>query len=188
MMADPANNPHPPARLPEASGKSRSAIGKAFAGARWLASGPADWVSMRRISRGWSFIGDLLGIARRGPLRDPRWKTEEQGRFDLRATAFSYGLSVAQLEAQLRARQRHTARVAYLAFTLAWLLLVGWVWQSLTTPWTVVRATSSVYFLPFCGLLFLISFHNALLNFQIRSRTMASWRDYIATDEKFWPC
>lgn len=186
-MPIPLKNPLPEERLPESSKKPRSIIGKAFRGTQWLATGPADWVGTRRIRRGLSFIGDLFGILRRGPLPEPRFKTEGPGIFDLQATAFSYGVPVAQLEAQLRARQRHTARVAYVTFVLAWMFLAGWVWQSLTTPWTAMRVTSCLYFLPFCGLLFLMSFHNALLNFQIRSRRLASWRDYISTDERFWP-
>jgi len=178
----------PGARGPEASPPRRSSIAKVVRGTRWLATGPADWVSLQRIRRSWSFIGDLLGSLRGGPLRDPRFKTEGAGLFDLQATAFCYGVSVAQLEAILRTRQRHTARVAYVTFALAWLLLAGWVWHSLITLWTVMRATSSLYFLPYCGLLFLISFHSALTNFQIRSRRLASWRDYLSTNDRFWPC
>jgi hypothetical protein len=51
-----------------------------------------------------------------------------------------------------------------------------------------MRITSALYFLPFCALFFLIAFHNALLNFQIRIGRLASWREYLATTEKFWPC
>ena len=45
----------------------------------------------------------------------------------------------------------------------------------------------SVEFLPFCVLFFLVAFNNALLNFQIRMRRLATWRDYLLTSESFWP-
>ena len=45
----------------------------------------------------------------------------------------------------------------------------------------------SVEFLPFCLLFFLVAFNNALLNFQIRMRRLATWRDYLLTSESFWP-
>jgi hypothetical protein len=40
---------------------------------------------------------------------------------------------------------------------------------------------------PFCALSLLVAFYNALLNFQIRTGRMASWREYLATREPFWP-
>jgi hypothetical protein len=44
-----------------------------------------------------------------------------------------------------------------------------------------------VEFLPFCMLFFLIAFYNALLNFQIRMRRLLSCREYLLTNESFWP-
>jgi hypothetical protein len=42
-------------------------------------------------------------------------------------------------------------------------------------------------FLPFCALFYLLAFYNALLNFQMRIGRAASWREYLATSEPFWP-
>lgn len=143
---------------------------------------------MRRIRCGWSFIGDLVCILRGGPARDARFKTEDGGVFDVHATAFSYGMSVPELEARLRSRRLQTARIAYATFALAWLFLCSWIWHAVASPLTAMRVTSALYFLPFCGLFFLIAFYNALLNFQIRTGRLASWRAYLATTETFWPC
>ena len=173
---------------PEDRKSRRSFFGKVFRGTGWLAAGPVDWVGTRRIRRSWSFIRDLVSILRRGPTSDNRFKTQGGGAFDVRATAFSYGMSVPELEARLQSRRLQTARIAYAAFTLAWLFLCGWVWHALASPLTAMRVTSALYFLPFCALFFLIAFHNALLNFQIRTGRLASWREYLATTEKFWPC
>ena len=55
------------------------------------------------------------------------------------------------------------------------------------TRWTISRMVLSVEFLPFCVLFFLVAFYNALLNFQIRTRRQATWREYLLTSESFWP-
>jgi hypothetical protein len=107
--------------------------------------------------------------------------------FDMQATAFSYGVSVHQLEAMLAARRRQTALIAYAALAFGGLFVVGWIWHALSSPWTATRITSALYFLPFCAVFFLMAFYNALLNFQIRSGRLASWREYLATPAGFWP-
>ena len=78
-------------------------------------------------------------------------------------------------------------RIAYATFALAWLFLCSWIWHAVASPLTAMRVTSALYFLPFCGLFFLIAFYNALLNFQIRTGRLASWRAYLATTETFCP-
>jgi hypothetical protein len=42
-------------------------------------------------------------------------------------------------------------------------------------------------FLPFLSLFLLVAFYNALLNFQIRMRRSASWREFLLTDDGFLP-
>ena len=189
-MAIPLNGPSlPPDRPlpPDPSRKRRSFLGKVLHGAGWMAAGPVDWVGTRRIARSASFIGDLWSLLRGGPPRDTRFKTEPDRGFDLRATAFSYGVSVEELSERFAARRRQTARLAYATFAMAWLFLLGWTWQALLSPWTTTRVTSMVYFLPFCVLFFLVAFYNALLNYQIRTGRLASWREYLSTSEGFWP-
>jgi hypothetical protein len=181
---DPGSSEPPP----EDGKRRRSFFGKVFSGTGWLAAGPVDWVGTRRIRRSWSFIRDLVFILRRGPTSDNLFKTQGSGAFDVRATAFSYGMSVSELEARLQSRRLQTARIAYATFTLAWLFLFGWIWHAVASPLAAMRVTSALYVLPFCALFFLIALYNALLNFQIRIGRLASWREYLATTEKFWPC
>ena len=185
-MAIPLGDPglSPP---PQPTSKRWSVFRRAFRGAGWVGGSIPDWMGVRRISRSGAFIGHLLGLLRGGPRRDDRFKVGEGGRFNLPGAALAYGVSVSELEARLVAQRRRTARIAYAAFALACLFFAGWLWQALSSPWNAVRIASMVYFLPFCALLVLVGFYHALLNFQIRIGRMASWREYLATDEPFWP-
>ena len=167
--------------------RKRPFFGKLFHGTGWLMAAPFAWTGAYRIKRSWSLIGDLVGIIRTGPARDKRFKTEGQSALDLQATAFNYGMPVCQLEAMLAARRTQTARIAYSALALGLLFLIGWMWHALSSPWTTTRVTSALYFLPFCAVFFLMAFYNALLNFQIRSGKLASWHEYLATSDGFWP-
>jgi hypothetical protein len=177
-------NPRPPA---EETPRRRSLFGKLFYGTGWLVATPFAWSGANRIKRGWSLIGDLFRLMRAGPAQDKRFKTEGRSAFDLQGTAFSYGIPVRQLEARLAARRLQTARIAYTALALGALFLVGWIWHALSSPWTATRIASALYFLPFCAVFFLVAFYNALLNYQIRSGRLASWREYLATSDGFWP-
>lgn len=47
--------------------KRRSRFGRAFGGVRWLAAAPGEWLGVRVLSRGASFISGLAG--RRAPAR-----------------------------------------------------------------------------------------------------------------------
>jgi len=42
-------------------------------------------------------------------------------------------------------------------------------------------------FLPFLSLFSLVAFYNALLNFQIRMRRTANWREFLSTEKGFFP-
>jgi hypothetical protein len=169
------------------SEKRRSLLGRVFRGIRWLTAGPVDWVGLRGISRGASFVRDLSVTLRAGAQRDPRVRASKDGGYDLEATAFFHGISLFELEAQLKVRRRQTARIAYATFALGCIFLTAWIWEALSSPWTAMRVVLALEFLPFCALFFLLAFYNALLNFQIRIVRTASWREYLATDKPFWP-
>lgn len=167
--------------------KRRSWFGRAFSGVQWLAAAPGEWLGVRVLSRGASFISKLAGLARAGVARDRRFKADADGEFDLRASAFSYGVSVHALEARLRARRRQTALLAYALFGLALLFLLAWARATLSAPLSASRLMLAFDFLPFGLLFFLMAFYQALVNFQIRVRRTAGWREYLTTDEKFLP-
>ncbi len=179
--------PRRPRQTPSRSRKQRSVFGRMFRGLGWLAATPVHWSGSDRILRSAGFIGNLLTALRGRPHRSEGLKALDGGGLDLDAAAFVDGLSAHQLQARLAARRRETARIAYTTFALAWGFLLAWVWRALETPWSAARVTMAVEFLPFCAVFFLVAFHNALLNFQVRIGRMASWREYLETTEPFWP-
>ena len=164
-----------------------SAFRRALGRIGWLLAAQVDWAVAKSISRGASFIRELFGTMRARRQRDPRFKIGEAGSFDLMATAFSCGMTLPQLEARLATRRKETARIAYAMFALASVFLLAWVREALSSRWTISRVVLGVEFLPLCVLFVLIGFYNALLNFQIRMRRLADWRDYLLTNESFWP-
>lgn len=177
----------PPGAPPEPPPKRRSALRRVFRGIGWLSAGPVDWLGVGRIRRGGAFIADLATLLRTGPVRDTKFRTGDDGAFDLQASAFLHGISVEELNRRLRARRRQTARIAYAGFALGCAFLIAWLWQALSSPWTANRVVAAMEFLPFVLLCFLASFQNALLNYQVRVGRLASWWDYLCTTRHFLP-
>ena len=167
--------------------RRRSLLRRAFGSIGGLCSGPVHWAGLRSISHSASLIRDLSAAVRSGSQRDGRLRTSGDGCFDLNSTAFLSGISVPELERRLKARRRQTALIAYTTLALACLFLTAWVCEALSSPWTEARIALALEFLPFCALFLLLAFYNALLNFQIRVGRAASWREFLATSEPFWP-
>ena len=176
-----------PVRDPGPPPPSRPFVRKVVRAARWLVPGPWVWFGGPRIMRGGRLIHGYVDALSPPKRRDRRFKTEEDGRFDLGATAMWHGVSDVELRRRLFARRRQTARLAYATFVVGALFLLAWLWRALSSPMTLVRMMSALEFLPFCLLFFLLSFYNALLNFQIRMGHTAGWREYLSTSEPFWP-
>ena len=84
-------------------------------------------------TQGALFIGDLTARAHARPVRNPRFEIEDEGNFDLRATAFSMGMTVKQLERRPADRRRQTAMMAYLLGAFGLIFFGGWMIQ-LYTP------------------------------------------------------
>lgn len=172
---------------PEPPARRRGVFRKAIRGTRWLLGSGPDWAGVKSIRRGATLIGDLAHASRAGSQAGERVFVDEDRALDLRATAFSQGMTEDALRRRLKERRQQTARIAYGTFTLACLFLIGWLHAALHTPLTLSRIMLAVDFLPFCGLFFLIAFYNALVNFQIRSGRRANWREYLMTDSGFFP-
>ena len=164
-----------------------SVLGHLWRGTRFVATSPIAAAGVGEVKQGARFIRGLAEIVRTGPQPDRRLRTHADRTLDLQATAFSHGLSVAELEQRLAARQWQTARAAYLAFALGWGFLGLWLYQALRTPWSYARVTSALEFMPFCAAFFLLAFRNAWLNWQLRTRRLGSAADYLRTSEPFWP-
>lgn len=182
----PGNAPLPE-RPNSADRKRGSWFRRVLGGVAWVSAAPADWMGWRTISGGATLIGRLYqGIGARA-RRDKRFRTEDDRTFDLVGTAFAYGISIEELERRLAARRRQTAALAYSMFGLACLFVLAWVCVALRVANGGGRVALLLQFLPFCLLFYLMSFYQALLNFQIRSGRAAGWREYLSTEEGFLP-
>jgi hypothetical protein len=170
-----------------AAEKRRGWLRKSARGVGWLLASPTEWFGLRSIRAGASSIGRLYQGTRARTGRDRRFAVEKDRGFDKVATAFNYGISIDELECRLAARRRQTAQLAYALFVIGCLFVLGWVWVALRTAADGGRVLMLIRFLPFCALFYLMSFYNALINFQIRTRRGANWREYISTEKEFLP-
>lgn len=158
-----------------------------WTGAKLVVGAPFAAFPLGRIARGGRFIGALASDLRRG-ASPPRFAPATRGgKLDRAATARAFGLTVAQLDAWLARRRRTTAGVAYLAFTLGCAAVLAWVWRLLHLEWTGQRVWAALQFAPVCLVFFLTAFHQAYLNWQIRTGTLGSAGDYLRSAEPFWP-
>lgn len=165
----------------------KSRIRRLAGGVAWLFQSPAEWLGWRAISEGAGAVRRLYRGPREAQRRDRRFKTQENHRFDLAGTAFAYGISIGELERRLAVRRRQTALLSYVLFSMACAFVLAWVWVALRTAGGGGRVVLLLQFLPFCALFYLMSFYQALLNFQIRTGRAENWREYLATETGFLP-
>ena len=170
-----------------AKGRRRGMVRRLFRGVKWVAATPVQWLGMKPIRDGATLVSGLAGRVRARPNRDPRFRTGDDGRFDRRATAFSYGVSEQELEDRLRSRQRQPAIAAFGLFGLGVLFFAAWMLRVLGTAGAGARLLLAIDFLPFCLLFVLLGFCQSLINFQIRIGRSAGWREYLTTEAGFWP-
>jgi hypothetical protein len=171
----------------DTSPRRRSRFRRALGGIGWLFQSPAEWLGWRSISAGADAVGRLYRGTRAGQKRDRRFKTQESYIFDLVGTAFAYGISPEELERRLAARRRQTAILSYALFLMACGFVLAWACVALRTISGGGRVVLLLQFLPFCILFYLMSFYQALINFQIRTGRAANWREYLTTEDGFLP-
>ncbi|WOJ91797.1 hypothetical protein RZS28_18890 (plasmid) [Methylocapsa polymorpha] len=167
--------------------QKQSLFRKAWRGTKWFASVPFQAFPHEDIVKTGRMIAGLSDDLRRVRKGDRRFRVNKDWSFDLVATAFLHGVSVAAIEELLVRRRRVTARAAYLAFGFGWLFFLGWLWRAATMQWTLGTAASMLEFAPFCVCFFVAAFWNALQNYQIRTRRLATAWEYLATTGAFWP-
>lgn len=162
-------------------------LGRALlAGPRWIGRHTAEAAGVEEIAKGARLIRDLAQHLRgvqsgQPPIAGP------DGRVDARAAAFLTGVSEQKLLERWTVRRRQTARFAWGCFLLGWILLAVWAWQSLAAPRVAGRLLSGLQVLPFCGVLFVLSFRSAWQNWQLRTRRVGTAAEYLRSSETFWP-
>jgi hypothetical protein len=165
----------------------KSRFRRALGGVGWLFQSPAEWLGWRSISEGAGAVGRLYRRTRASQKRDRRFKMQENHTFDLVGTAFAYGISTEELERRLAVRRRQTGLLSYVLFFMACAFVLAWVCVALRTVSGGGRVVLLLQFLPFCVLFYLMSFYQALINFQIRTGRGANWREYLTTEDGFLP-
>jgi hypothetical protein len=155
-------------------------------GVRFLLSGPISTIGIDGIRESASVIGGLAGRVRAGPQDDRRVHVYDDRSLDLDAMAYDAGVSVAQVRVLLRNRRNQTKRSAfcYLAGAVAFFVL--WIWQATKTS-AYTRLPYVVVLLLICGLFCLSAFYNALVNWQCRTERLGTWREFLNTDDSWWP-
>jgi hypothetical protein len=149
---------------------------------------PRGYVPVKDIREGGAVIGQLIGAIRAGRPRGRRQiRVDETGHFDVRAMAFDAACSPAEIERRMSNRQRQTRHntLAYLA--LGVLLLAAWVAEGSFFAWQDVSVVQSILFLAVVGCFFLLSFYQALVNWQIRIRRLGSVREFLTMNDSWWP-
>ena len=174
--------------IPSSGSPQRSSVfGKLWGQTKWIAGGPIRAFPRDEIVENGRLIGTLVEKVRRRPRQGGPFRVDKDRTFDLVATAFLHGIAVGELEKLLLRRQRESARAAYLSFGLGWLSFFAWLMRAATTPWTSGHLLPVIEYAPFCAIFFLVAFRSALQNYQIRTRRLATAREYLQTPDSFWP-
>ena len=101
-LASGSPSPDPPVRR-------RGVFRKTIRGTRWLLGGGSDWAGVKSIRRGAALIGDLAHASRSDTSARERVFVDEDRTLDIRATAFSQGMTEDALLRRLEERRRQTA-------------------------------------------------------------------------------
>lgn len=167
--------------------RPRRRLGRLRRAARYVGSPLGSWAGAGAIRSSASFIGESFKEVRVASRRDPRFRLFPNGEFDLEATAFLFGVSVADLERRLAARRRQSAYMAYIGLALAVASCVGWLCHAFGSPGYGGMFMLTLDALGFAAICVLAAFYQALVNFQLRARCAVGWKAYLMTDRGFWP-
>lgn len=152
----------------------------------FIFGGPISAFNAANIAEGASAIGDLATRIRHGPGADPRVRVREDRTLDLGEMAFKARVPVSQVKTMLWSRQQQTAKAVYY-YALGAVSFFGvWVYEALSTP-AYARVAYVVILMMISGLFVLSAFYNALVNWQIRTLRLGTWREFLSTEESWWP-
>ena len=164
-----------------------SVFGSIWRGTKATVRAPFFTFPTAQIRENARLIRSLAAQLRRPPEPEPRVFRTEDGRIDLLATSFDFGLSSHGLQVRIAARRRQTARLAYASFGLGCVFVVLWLWRGLTSGLGGLHIVGALQFIPFCAIFFLVAFKNAHVNWQLRTGHLGSTGDYLRSPEPFWP-
>lgn len=155
-------------------------------GVRYLLGGLISPVGVDEITEGASVIRGFAQRIKAGSNGDLRVRIFDDRALDLEAMAYSAGMSVAEVRVMLANRRRETRRAVIFYVTVEIGFFCLWVWQASATV-AYTRLPYVVLLVSICGLFCLSAFYNALVNWQCRTERLGTWREFLITDESWWP-
>ena len=171
--------------------KRKGFFGRARDTTRWLSPSLSNVVNLKRIRRSGIFIHDLAEVVRTQHYRGHSGIIlDGSGRIDIQATAAAMDMDPASFMSRIHVRRDQTRRGALSSFCLGWVVLLLWLYEMMFLSWSGSRLLSGLFFLPFCGGLFVFAFRNAWLNWQLRTRRVGgtgSATAFLTTTEGFLP-
>jgi hypothetical protein len=149
-------------------------------------AGPFNAFGTKQIVKNAAVIESLAERIKAGRPADDRVRVNDDRRLDLVATALRAGVRVEAIQARLANRRRETARAVwcYLAGCVG--SLAVWFVEALSTP-SDARLAYVAGLLLVCAAFTLSAFYNALVNWQIRTLRLGTTREFLSTDESWWP-
>ena len=155
-------------------------------GVRYLLGGLISPVGVDEITEGASAIRGFAQRIKAGSNGDSRIRIFHDRALDLETMAYSAGMSVAEVRVMLANRRRQTRRAVIFYVTGAIGFFCLWVWQASATV-AYTRLPYVILLVLICGLFCLSAFYNALVNWQCRTERLGTWREFLTTDESWWP-
>lgn len=148
---------------------------------------PAACFGAKQIRENAAYISDLAQAIRTGPGADMGVRLHGDRTLDVLSMAWNAQVPIAEIERQLANRRRQTARstLCYLAGAVLF-LVVGFYHAATALP----ASPSLLYVVgmgAICSCFFLLAFYNALVNWQIRTRRLGTAREFLHTDDSWWP-
>jgi hypothetical protein len=149
---------------------------------------PRGYVPVKDIRDGGAVIGELIARIRAGKAKGRRQiRFDETGHFDIAAMAFDAACAPAEIERRMANRRAQTRQ-----WTLGYLvmgsgLLIFWAAEGTFLSWRSVSLVQSLLFFAVVGCFFLLAFYQALVNWQIRCRRLGSVREFLLTNDSWWP-
>lgn len=171
-------------KSPQQPGKQRGAL---WRGVRLIAGSPFAFFGYRRIADNASMIRSLIGAIRSGPQADPRVRLAPDRTLDVTAMAWEARLSPAEIERQLGNRKRQTVLATFLYLLGAGLFLALTFYRAIVTLPVLPTLSYLLTMTSICCCFCCMAFHNALVNWQIRTRRLGSAREFLNASETWWP-
>lgn len=151
-----------------------------------LLRGPVDAFNPKQVAQGAQTIGRLVEVIKAGPQADPRIRVADDGSLDLAAIAFLAGASQAEIERQLWNRRRQSAIATYCYLIGGAGFLALWTFEALLQP-SYASLPYILGLVGLCAVFFLSAFYNALVNWQARTLRLGTAREFLMTEDSWWP-